>query len=95
MPHAGLCACADAATCLCACRRLLARARALVGRYLTWKHEQLLFLDVIGGLYMLGIAAALLKQLPHPTTWVLLALTLLRALPHLPLLMGLRQQHIR
>lgn len=66
-------------------------------RYLAWKHQQLLYLDILGGCYTLAIAAALTRRglRSHPATLVLLALTGLKALPHLPLLLGFTRQHIR
>lgn len=71
--------------------------RACGCRYVAYKHHQLLFLDIMGGVYQLGIAAALTKRAlwQHPATWVLLLMTLIKALPHVPLLLGYKQQHIR
>jgi hypothetical protein len=66
-------------------------------RYVAYKHHQLLFLDMLGGLYQLAVAASLTKcsVFAHPATWILLLITLIRALPHMPLLLGYRQKHIR
>lgn len=66
-------------------------------RYLAWKHEQLLYIDVLGGIYTFGIALSLTKPAlwQHPATWVLLMMTLVKALPHVPLLLGYKQEHIR
>jgi hypothetical protein len=63
--------------------------------YMAWKHRRLLHLDGLGGVYSLALAGALARHLHHPATIVLLAMMLLKALPHMPLLLGFRQQHIR
>jgi hypothetical protein len=81
----------------CDCALLWGRVPFLPRRYVAYKHHQLLFLDILGGLYQLGIAAALTKRAlwAHPATWVLLLMTLIKALPHVPLLLGYKAQHIR
>jgi hypothetical protein len=62
-----------------------------------FKHQHLLYLDVLGGFYQLAVAAALTKNVlfEHPATLILLLLTLIKALPHVPLLLGYRHEHTR
>lgn len=69
----------------------------LFRRYVAYKHRQLLYLDMLGGLYQLAVAGALTKRalFEHPATWILLMMTIIKALPHVPLLLGYRQQHLR
>lgn len=79
------------------CTGLRCAAALLSRRYVAYKHHQLLFLDMLGGLYQLAVAASLTKRslFDHPATWILLLMTLIKALPHVPLLLGYRQKHIR
>jgi hypothetical protein len=67
-------------------------------RYVAFKHQRLLYLDLLGGIYQIAMACALLKHLQHPFTLVVLVMNIVKALPHLPLLLGgnnYREQHIR
>lgn len=67
-------------------------------RYVAYKHRRLLYLDRLGGIYSLVVACALLKHLSHPFAVLLLVMSILKALPHMPLLLGgnrYREQHIR
>jgi len=69
----------------------------LSSRYLAWKHQQLLYLDALGGVYTLAIAGALTKPalFGHPATWILLLMTIIKALPHIPLMLGYKEHHLR
>jgi hypothetical protein len=75
----------------------LSPGAVLACRYVAYKHHQLLFLDMLGGVYQLAVAASLTKRslFEHPATWILLLMTLIKALPHMPLLLGYSQKHIR
>jgi hypothetical protein len=65
-------------------------------RYISWKHSSLLHLDYGAALFGLLYLAVMLKRLlQEPTTLFYFCVIVIKVLPHVPLMLGFKQQSLR
>jgi hypothetical protein len=78
------------------CLAAAAAAAAVPCRYITWKHSSLLHLDHGAALFgLLYLAVMLRRLLQEPTTLFYFCIILAKVLPHVPLMLGFKQQFLR